>query len=476
MNKIIKKYSGILAVILPVFLISGCGRIFSKQNMPAAQKLPYPIAVKRTVNEEHICRFKSQAGAKYGSYYTADKDTKIYYEPCSEIKKLNIPEKSGWHYAGKMHSPRIYPIVKRIGSKIVFAYGSGRKYASRGYAGAAYPQDSRGLAQIEVFNLNTNELTGYYYKDFIDINPDFGSDDYMSKIISKADDDVMYIKVLKLSRNKSYSAVVIDADNGYAALHIFPSKREEGSAIPVNEEGWFEQAVYPFISNINFNDRFYTRNKEPYKAVFDNWLNEYKMMDIPNACSYAESLCYMDKIFAEKTAYDANVKIVPVKDYYEREIIILDGKMYYSSIYENNWNTLWIRTFPQPLPDFCRGNFLLDVNELAGFDKKQNKLYLYGFEKDTDKYVCKKQHIFNIDKDYAIKAKLDKSEYLFENKDNYIIYNKITADKIIIPKNEKLPQKPVIIKRGNSIILFGGIKPNTRDEVSDDIWVYNFKQ
>ena len=34
-----------------------------------------------------------------------------------------------------------------------------------------------------------------------------------------------------------------------------------------------------------------------------------------------------------------------------------------------------------------------------------------NFEKDTDKYVCKKQHIFNIDKDYAVKAKLNKSEY-----------------------------------------------------------------
>ena len=110
-------------------------------------------------------------------YKSNKKDSEENFIPEITIKKSELSlekiNEKGWHYIGKMNSPRVDSLsVALPDGKILFAWGMGRSYIDYLMISSIgpYVHDTKELSQFEIFDPKKMEFIGYYYKNLIDIN------------------------------------------------------------------------------------------------------------------------------------------------------------------------------------------------------------------------------------------------------------------------------------------------------------------
>ena len=99
-----------------------------------------------------------------------DKKEENFIPEITIKKSQKLPgeiNEKGWHYIGKMHSPRVDSIsVALPDGRILFAWGMGRCFIDYLMISSIgpYVHDTKGLSQFEIFDPKKMEFIGYYYK------------------------------------------------------------------------------------------------------------------------------------------------------------------------------------------------------------------------------------------------------------------------------------------------------------------------
>ena len=449
----------ILTAIL-LFIFSLYGIFIFKDKMP--QKKERYIGEVKHFKCSNIRRadFTFEVDAK-------EQDARYIYTPCKAEKKSdlseNIMKKEGWHYWGKMSSPRIEPVIRKThDGKIIFAYGNGRKYYVKKIysSGKNWPQDSAGLPVFEVYNPETNKFKAFYYTKLVNLNINYEYEDIYTKIISKmTEKDEMYIKLLNMNRYKSFYTLVFNPETGLAQVFLFPERLQSDLYLPLNQKSWFEQ-YSSFNKNPYFNSSYLTRNPNEYRVYINNWMNNTRFYDIA-----------ADNLYYPKREYDALFEFIMP---YDNMIVAFNGGWY--AEYRINGSSL-SRTSDIKYAPFADRSFYKPIDKDMLISKDSSgKYHLYKYFKD--KQQLDEINVFDLKADYELYSVFNNGNYLFKNRnDKYIVYNSGTGKKIEIEENPRLPKNPAAVDiSGNQIMFAGGIEQGSGTEVSDDVWIYTYKQ
>lgn len=210
-------------------------------------------------------------------FFGFNSEIPIIWQPEIIVKKIKlnseIINEHGWHYIGKMHSPRVDSFVEHLpDGRILMAYGHGRNYhyPTTYSTTGPYAENSQGLSAIEIFDPKTFEITGFYYKDFVNINSNI-----LASCMSPA--NIKYINntevVIQLFYNTSCTInleIILTTKNGEVTIKYYSEEKDKYCNHSINER---KQREYYFT-------KYRYNNKENY--IYQPIAPQKRLYVLPN--------------------------------------------------------------------------------------------------------------------------------------------------------------------------------------------------
>gem|GEM_PF-5582723 len=391
--------------------------------------------------------------------------SKIYKYDKEEFDKI------GWHYFGKLDSPRADSIpVMLDNNRIAFIAGNGRKYYNPGFIGLPYALESEGLAAVEIIDLpQKNPDSALLYSKIYNYggdiaNPYISSSGYISYAVCSLNSagDEFQIKVIGEYSNRTN--LKINLKTGNLLYNHF--RNEE-------KDSWFYQ-----VTGSN-----YMKIRKDYSLLKINPF--YETDDLIYAVT--------DSALFPNGAPDVLKNFLYLKE--ENKIVMIMRKKF------QEFTIIPLRKENKDLKQYHVTHELIPSSDVKQMPEEGCILYdnFIKINKAIYKYSAKNQDfekIYSIPEGFwcecgrfitpAHNSVIGAGKILFESENEYLLYDINESKEYRFSKDKTHPLYPAVIDTGGGKIMSaGGLKAvhSTKDgkpreiprEISDDIWIYTYK-